>query len=98
MVNEVSAILVAIMHFLPGTPLLFGLGGSSKILCYYAGGNVLYRGKINISPTSSPNFFTSFLISLQAYSISSSPVKNSSISPFASRTCIYTTVLIEAIK
>jgi hypothetical protein len=87
-VREVSAIFVATTHFLPGTPLLFLGGAGSKILCYYAGGSVEYNGTTSILPTSSPSFFTSLVISLQACSISSSPVKNSKISPSSSMACI----------
>ena len=43
-VSEVSAILVAKIIFLPGMPSLFLPGGSSKILFYYYGGSVEYRG------------------------------------------------------
>jgi len=56
MVKEVSAIFVATTHFLPGIPLLLGLGAASKILYCYAGGRVLYKGTTSISPTSSPIF------------------------------------------
>ena len=44
MVSDVSAILVAMTTFLPGIPFLFLGGAWSKILFYYAGGNVEYSG------------------------------------------------------
>jgi hypothetical protein len=72
------------MHFLPGNPFLLGLGGGSNILCYYYGLKVEYRGITSRGGTSSPNFSVSFLIFLQAVSISSSPVKKSKISPGSS--------------
>jgi hypothetical protein len=37
-VSEVSAMLVATTHFLPGIPLLFLGGAGSNILYYWAGG------------------------------------------------------------
>lgn len=39
-VKDVSAIFVAMTIFLPGTPFLFGGGGSSKIFYYNYGGSV----------------------------------------------------------
>ena len=73
------------MHFLPYNPFLLGKGGSSNILYCIIGDNVEYKGITLRGGASSPSFSTSFLIYLQAYSISSSPVKNNRISPFSSK-------------
>jgi hypothetical protein len=69
-VNEVSAIFVAITIFLPGIPFLFGGGPASKIFYYIFGGNVEYNGTHLTGPTSGPSFSTSFVIFLHASSIS----------------------------
>ena len=83
----------------PGLPLLLGGGASSKILFCYYGGSVEYRGITEMGPaTSSLSFFASKRISAHAYSISSSPVKNSNTSPGPSSIWIYITVLTAAEK
>jgi len=71
-VSEVSAILVATMHFLNG--LL------SNILAYSSDLNCEYIGKISIIGTFS-NFWSFSKISVQVTSISSYPVINIRISP-----------------
>ncbi len=55
-VREVSAIFVAITIFLPGTPFLFGGGGSSNIFYCIKGGKVEYKGIHLTGPASGPNF------------------------------------------
>lgn len=76
---------VATMHFLPGIPFLLGAGAASNIFYCIVGVNVEYKGITDNGGTSSFNFSTSFLIYLQAASISSSPVKNNKISPGSSK-------------
>lgn len=83
-VKDVSAILVAITIFLPGTPLLFGGGASSNIFCYILGGRVEYKGIHLTGPTSEPIFSISLVTFLHASSISSSPVRKTKISPYSS--------------
>jgi hypothetical protein len=73
------------MHLRPGIPFLFFSGAGSNIRCYIAGVNVEYRGITFSIPTSYSSFSTSFLIYLQAVSISSSPVRNKRISPGSSK-------------
>ena len=90
--------LVATTHFRPGIPLKFLPGAASKILCCCYGGKELYSGTTIILPTASPSFLHSSLICWQAYSISSSPVKKSRMSPSASSLWILTTVSIEALR
>lgn len=65
-VKEVSAILVAIIIFLPGIPFLFLGGGLSKILYCILGGKEEYKGIILTSPHSSFYFSISFFMFLQA--------------------------------
>jgi len=84
MVRDVSAIFVQTMIFLPGIPFEFAAGGASKIFYYAAGGRVEYNGTTLTGPQLSPCFSDSLLIYLQAVSISSSPVKNTNISPGSS--------------
>lgn len=93
MVRDVSAMLVETMHFLPLRPFLLADGGASNIFYCIAGVNVLYKGITLSGGASSPSLSTSFLICLQAVSISSSPVRNSKMSPGSSKQCIYTAVL-----
>lgn len=69
-VNDVSAIFVAITILRPGIPFLFGGGGPSNIRYYYTGGRVEYRGTHFTKPTSEPSFSISFVIFLHASSIS----------------------------
>ena len=83
-VIEVSATFVATTIFLPGTPFLFGGGAGSNIFYCSAGGRVEYSGTHLTGPTSFPNFSISFVIFLHASSISSSPVRNTRISPGSS--------------
>ena len=56
MVNDVSAILVAMMIFLPGMPFLFGGGAGSNIFYYIAGGRELYKGMTFTGPQESAYF------------------------------------------
>jgi hypothetical protein len=95
-VNEVSAIFVDIIIFRPAIPFLLEDGAGSNIFYCIDGGRELYRGIMLTFPTLSPYFWISYLIALHAFSISSSPVKNTSISPSSSYICIYTTVRMVA--
>ena len=75
---------VEITNLRPLTPALFVAGALSKIFYYILGGKVLYKVTTNRFPTLSPSFLDSSLICVAAYSISSSPVKKSRISPAGS--------------
>ena len=77
-------IFVATTIFLPAIPFLFAGGAASKIFYCKFGGNEEYKGTHFIAPTSLPNFSISLVILLQASSISSSPVRNTKISPASS--------------
>uniref|UniRef100_A0A915KH93 Uncharacterized protein n=1 Tax=Romanomermis culicivorax TaxID=13658 RepID=A0A915KH93_ROMCU len=69
-VSDVSAILVETTHLRPIAPLDFLAGAGSKMRCCKLGGKVEYSGMHRRSPISEPKLSISFLIRLQASSIS----------------------------
>ena len=80
MVKEVSAMFVDTTIFLPAGPPYFNGGGAdSNIFCCIAEEREEYKGTTLTGPTLSPILATFFVIFQHASSISSSPVRNTSM-------------------
>ena len=91
MVTDVSAILVEMTIF------LVSLESFWNTFYYLSIDKAPYKGRtLNFILLGTSCLYILYSIQATAYSISSSPVRNISISPYCSNKCIQTAVLIEA--